>query len=125
MSVFANTLHSGCEPSLGDIGCIDDDEPDEAIPEHVNRLIQVEDFDLKLRPSELDQMVIDLSVNKSEKEMRQAEKEYKRLQYSKKSNTSEVSVQPSAVYVDFGVVPSEKVRLTKGDCIDIINPETF
>ena len=89
MSVFANTLHSGCEPSLGDICCIDGDEPDELIPEHVNRLIQLEDFDLKIRPSELEQMVIDLSVNKSEKEMRQAEKEYKRLQYFRETKTNE------------------------------------
>ncbi len=70
-------------------------------------------------------MVIDLSVNKTEKEMRLAEKEYKRLAYFKETKTVEVSVQHSAVNVDFGVTPSGKVSLTKGDFDDQINPETF
>lgn len=50
-SVFSDKLRSGCEPSLGDIGCcIDDNDQDEQLPEHFNRKLQIEDFDLILRP---------------------------------------------------------------------------
>ena len=70
-------------------------------------------------------MVIDLSVNKSESEMRLAEKEYKRMQYFRETKTDGIREQRRVANADFGVVPSGKVSLTKGDCDDHINPETF
>ena len=70
-------------------------------------------------------MVIDLSVNKSESEMRHAEKEYKRMQYFRDTKADRIPEPRRVANADFGVVPSGKVSLTKGDCDDHIKPETF
>ena len=126
LGVFCSSLGSVCEPQIGDIGCIDDeDDHEEQLPEHFVRLLKIEDCDLTIRPNELVQMVIDLSVNKKESEMRQAEKEYQRLKYSKnqqRDGPSEVGVEAN---YDFGVVPSGRAVITKGDIDDHIQPETF
>lgn len=70
-------------------------------------------------------MVIDLSVNKKESEMRQAEKEYKRLKFFKENqNEGPRQIRTEANY-DFGVIPSGRAVITKGDIYDIVQPETF
>ena len=96
-------MRQGCEPSLGDIGCIDNDDQEDYLPQHFNRLLQIENFDLKIRPNELEQMVIDLSVNKSEGEMRNAEKEYKRMKFFREAKAEEIPAQRREANADFGV----------------------
>ena len=118
-------MSSGCEPSFGDICCIDEDDQEDELPEHFIRLLKIEDSGLTIRPKELEQLVIDLSVNKKESEMRQAEKEYIRLTYSKGANREESWGETHRqANFDFGVRPSGRAVLTKGDT-DKVEPEIF
>lgn len=62
----------GCEPCLGDIGCLEANEDEEQnMTEQMLKQLKIEDSGLTVGPKELERMIFELAVTYSKEEMKE------------------------------------------------------
>lgn len=72
--------NTGCEPCLGDVGCLEASEnmqDDSSLPQQLVNQLKIEESELTVSPKELEKMILELAVNCKPEEMKMKVLNYK------------------------------------------------